>query len=191
MKKHLLTLMLLCIAATTGYGQFYKAFLPSPQFTKALETIVLDFRFDFRNIQGELVDSLGQVHTYASAMKLPDTDDCKILRFHSTVDTTSCWQAIIYSGDNYKEAVKAYENTVRLVKKSQMHWIDRSPMKFTGELVKAREDMRFTTSILALVMDDPRYRDFRAEIELINTQIDQWEVQLNLSKKTDVVPNLN
>src|SRR4051812_20414939 len=111
MKKHLLTLVLI-VVTSTGFGQVYKSFLPSPQFTKALESIVLDFRLDYKNIQGNLVDSLGQQETYVSAVKLPGIADCRILRFHSTMDTTACWQAIVYSGDSYKEAVRAYENTV-------------------------------------------------------------------------------
>jgi len=188
MKKHLLTLLLL-ITAPACFGQFYKAFLPSADFTKALESLELDFRLDYKTIQGGLVDDLGQSETYESAIKLPGTADCRILRFHSATDTTACWQAIVYSGENYKEAVRAYENTVRLVKKSRMRWIDRSEMKFSGELVAVRENLRFTTSTLWLTLDDPRYKDFRAEIELISTGIDSWEVQLNLSKKTNVMVN--
>lgn len=191
MKKHLLSIVLLTMAATSGFSQIYKSFLPSPQFTKALESIVLDFRLDYKNIQGNIADSLGQVETYESTIKLPGTIDCRILRFHSAVDTTACWQAIVYSGESYKEAVRSYENTVRLVKKSNMRWIDNTQMKFTGELVAPRENIRFTTSTLLLTLDDPRYLDFRAEIELISTEYDHWEVQLNLSKKTDVSGKLH
>lgn len=188
MKKHLLTIVLFVALPCAGFAQIWKSLLPSPQFTKALESIVLDFRLDYKTIQGNLVESLGQQEIYESAVKLPGTEDCRILRFHSETDTTACWQAVVYSGESYKEAVRAYENTVRLVKKSSMRWIDRSDMKFSGELVSPREDLRFTTSILVLNLDDPRYRDFRAEIELVSTNIDRWEVQLNLAKKPDVLP---
>lgn len=186
MKKHLLTLVLLCAASSAAFGQIYKSILPSREFTKALESIVLDFRLDYKTIQGGIIDSLGEMETYESAIRLPGAEDCRILRFHSADDTTACFQAIIYSGEDYREAVRAYENTVRLVKKSNMRWIDRSEIKFTGELVNARDNLRFTTSTLFLTLDDPRYRDFRAEIELISTHLDRWEVQLNLSKKTEV-----
>jgi hypothetical protein len=190
MKKHLLTFLLLCLVTSAGFGQWYKSVLPSPAFTRALDSIVLDFRFDYRNIQGGIVDSLGQTETYASMVKLPGTADCRILRFHSPEDTTACWQAIVYSGDSYKEAARAYENTVRLVKKSNISWIDRSTVKFAGEMVPAREDLRFTTTILLLTLEDTRYQDFRAEIELISTKLDTWEVQLNLSKKIEVPATL-
>lgn len=185
MKKCLATLFVLFAVTTAGFGQWYKSLLPSPAFTKALETVVLDFRLDYKNIQGDIVDSLGQTDTYESAIKLPGAADCRILRFHSEVDTTACWQAIIYSGDSYKEAIQAYQNTVRLMKKSNIRWIDHSVVNFTGELVSPREDIRFTTSTLVLTLDDPRYRGFRAEIELLATDHDHWEVQLNLSKKPE------
>lgn len=188
MKKHLLLVPLLIVVSSAASAQFYKSLLPSPQFTKALEMVVLDFRYDYRNIQGNRVDSLGEVQTFESGVKLPGSADCKILRFHSAVDTTACWQSIIYSGENYKEAVRAYENTVRLVKKSNMRWVDQSVMNFTGELIKANEDLRFTTSVLDLKVNDHRYEDFRAEVELIATHVDRWQVQLNLSKKIDQMP---
>jgi hypothetical protein len=191
MKKHLLIFVLLCLATCASFGQFYKSLLPSREFTKALDSIVLDFRLDYKNIQGRLVDTLGDTETYESQVKLPGAVDCRILRFHSPEDTTACWQAIVYSGNSYKEAVRAYENTVRLVKKSHIRWIDGGMAKFTGELVSPRENLRFTTSILLFTLEDPRYKDFRAEIELITTNIDSWEVQLNLSKKIDEMPKGN
>ena len=186
MKKHLLAAVLLCVVTSSAYSQFYKPVVPSREFTKALESIVLDFRLDYKNIQGGIIDSLGEMETYESSVLLPGAEECRILRFHSYQDTTACFQAIIYSGEDYKEAVRAYENTVKLFKKSHLQWIDRSEIRFTGEFVRARDDLRFTTSILSLSLDDPRYRDFRAEIELISTHLDRWEVQVNLSKKTEV-----
>lgn len=189
MKKHLLTCVLLFVMASAGFSQSFnlKSLLPSPGFTKALETIVLDFRLDYKNIQGNIIDSLGETETYESAVRLPGTETCRVLRFHSAQDTTACWQAIVYSGDDYKQAVRAYEDMVRLVKKSNIRWVDRSIVKFKGELVSPRDDIRFTTSTLFLSLEDDRYEDFRAEIELITTHLDRWEVQLNLSKKTDVL----
>jgi hypothetical protein len=186
MKKQLLNLALLFVASSAAFGQFPKSLLPSREFARALESIVLDFRLDYKNIQGNIVDSLGQMEAYESAVKLPGVEDCKILRFHSAVDTTACWQAVIYSGEDYKEAVRAYENMVRLVKKSEIRWIDNTLVKFTGSLNAPREDLRFTTTTLILTLDDPRYKDFRAEIEILSTHLDRWEVQLNLSKKTDI-----
>jgi hypothetical protein len=190
MKKQLITLLVILIVAPAAFGQVYKSFLPSRAFTKALDSIVLDFRLDYRNIQGGFVDSLGQMETYASTVKLPGAVDCRILRFHSPEDTTACWQAILYSGDSYKEAVRAYENTARLVKKSNIRWIDGSVVSFAGELVPAKENLRFSTTILLLTLEDPRYEDFRAEIELIATGMDSWEVQLNLSKKIVVAATM-
>jgi len=188
MKRYLLAAVLLCMAPFSAYSQLYKQLLPSREFTKALESVVLDFRLDYKNIQRGIIDSLGEMETYESSVILPGAAECKILRFHSYKDTTACFQAIIYSGEDYKEAVRAYENTVKLLKKSRMQWIDRSEIKFIGEFVRVREDLRFTTSTLTLTLDDPRYRDFRAEVELIGTHLDRWEVQLNLSKKTEVIP---
>jgi hypothetical protein len=186
MYKKISFILLLVFATSLSYGQFYKSFLPSPEFSSALEKIVLDFRDDYKTIQGNLLDKQGEMETYESSVKLPGVDDCKILRFHSAEDTTASWQGIVYSGDDYKEAVKAYQNTFRLVKKSSIHWIDRSSVSFAGELQNPREDVRFTTSTLTLKLSDNRYDKFQAEVELLSTY-SGWEVQLNLSKKTKLM----
>jgi hypothetical protein len=182
MKKKIFTLLALLFVTTLSFGQFYKSLLPSPEFTSALEKIVLDFRDDYKSIQGNLVDGHGEMETYESLVCLPGSVNCKILRFHSLQDTTATWQAIVYNGEDYKEAVKAYENTFRLVKKSSLRWIDKSSVGFTGQLERPREELRFTTSTLVFTLDDYRYKDFQAEVEIQNT-FDGWQVTLNLSKK--------
>jgi len=185
MLKNLIFLLLLTLTANSLYAQFYKSVLPSPQFTSALEKIVLDFREDYRNIQGTAIEKLGEVEIYQSAVELPGTVDCRITRYNSVVDTSSSWQAIVYTGDEYKEAAKAYQNIFRLVKKSQIKWIDRSSVGFSGEMEAPREEMRFTTSTLTLNLDDPRYKNYQAEIE-IQFLYNRWEVHLNLSKKASI-----
>jgi hypothetical protein len=48
------------------------------------------------------------------------------------------------------------------------------------------EDLRFTTSILRTTAEGELYKNFMAEIEIINT-VDGWTVQLNLhSRKEDI-----
>ncbi len=191
-KKFIAVLTFISIT-TASYSQFYKSLLPSPEFTSALEKIILDFRADYRNIQGALIDK-GAVDVFESTIKLPGTDDCKILRFHSAKDTTAAWQAIVYNGDDYNEAVKAYQNTFRLVKKSSIKWIDRSSVSFSGQLETPRESVRFTTSTLTLQLEDKRYEHFEAQVELLST-FDGFEVHLNLHKKVKENPfdkmNLN
>jgi hypothetical protein len=182
MTKRLTTFILLIFTTTISFGQFFKAVLPSPEFTGALEKIVLDFRDDYKSIQGQIIDVEGEMETYQSTVSLPGTEACKILRFHSAQDTTATWQAVVYSGDDYKAAMKAYENTFRLVKKSNLRWIDKSAVNFTGEYIAPRENLRFTTSTLSLNLADPRYEKFEAEIE-IQTTYDGWQVLLNLSKR--------
>lgn len=180
-----LFVLVLMVCVSSSFGQFYKSILPSPEFTDALEKIVLDFRQDYKNIQGAHLESQGEMETFESMVKLPGLSDCKILRFHSLQDTTATWQGVVYNGEDYKEAVKAYQNTFRLVKKSQVRWIDRSTIGFEGNLEAPRDDVRFTTSTLVLSLADNRYQNFQAEIELLNTY-DGWQVQLNMSKKVKV-----
>lgn len=180
--KNQLLLALLLGACLSAQAQFYKSFVPSPGFTNALQKIVLDFRLDYKNIQGELMYQQGESENYASMIQLPGSKDCQIYRFHSPQDTTSGWQAVMYQGDEFNDAVKAYKNLFRLVRKSQISWIDRSAVHFVGDMDEPTEDRRFAVSTLALDVNDKRYKRFVAEIELSGSMGD-WEVKLNLHNK--------
>lgn len=170
-----------------AHAQFYKSLLPSPEFSSALEKIVLDFRLNFKTIQGQSIDKQGEADIFESAAKLPGVSECLIYQYHSDLDTTASWQGIVYKGDDYKEAAKAYENIFKLVKKSQIRWIDKSIVGFGGEMQKPTEELRFTVSTLNFLLDDPRYDKFEAEVEMLTT-FNGYEVHLNLqTKKPDNV----
>ena len=100
------------------------------------------------------------------------------------MDTTASWQAIMYDGDSYDQAVKVYKNTYRLVQKSRIKWVDRSIVSFVGEMEKPDENVSFATSLLQLNVTDPRYRNFYANIELTSSY-SGWEVHLNLHSRKD------
>jgi hypothetical protein len=183
MKKTFLLMVCICAILFT-HAQFYKSFLPSPAFNDSLTKVVFDFRNNFKQIQGkELVPQPG-MEVYQSQISLPGASHCAIYRFHSQTDTTASWQAVMYEGDDYEEAVKIYKNTYRLVNKSRIKWIDRSIASFIGEMETPDENVRFANSLLQLNVSDPRYKNFYAEIE-ITSGYSGWEVHLNLHAKKD------
>ena len=182
MKKTLILLLFIVSCTSFCQAQFYKSVLPSPEFSNALEKIVLDFRINFASIRGNALTSEGEAESYESTVKLPGASECVIYNYHSKADTTASWQAVMYRGDNYKEASRAYENVFRLVKKSQVKWIDKTLVGFSGEMEKPAEQLRFTVSTLRFSLDDNRYKDFEADVEMVSTY-DGWEVHLNLQTK--------
>ncbi|SIT09589.1 hypothetical protein SAMN05421788_103455 [Filimonas lacunae] len=184
MKNRVTLALVLCVFTTLVQAQFYKSVLPSPGFTNALEKIVLDFRLDYKTIQGEQISRESEVESYLSGVALPGAKGCTISRFHSKQDTTASWQAVMYEGDSYADAVKEYKNVVRLVKKSQMRWIDRSVVHFVGEMEEPSEEVGFAVTILGLDVADKRYTHFVAEIELSGSEA-EWSVRVNLHKKRD------
>jgi len=182
MFKRLSVSILFLFVAEFSKAQFYTALLPSPDFNNALEKIVSDFRYNFKNIISDTLSTEGEVDTYSSKVQLPGTNDCVITKYHSVRDTSASFVAVAYKGDNYKEAVKAYKNAFRLINKSRMQLIDRSIISFTGELRQPTEEIRFTVSSLHLDVDDIRYKRFTAEVELLANYTD-WQVNINLSNK--------
>jgi hypothetical protein len=185
MKIKTLILTILVLSTSLLQAQFYKSLVPSPEFQNALEKIVLDFRYNYKTIQGESVGKEGGTETFQSTIKLPRAKECTIYQFSSLTDTTASWQALMYSGEDYNEAVKTYENLFKLIKKSRVKWIDKTLVGFVGVMEKPKAEVGFTVSTLRFDLDDPRYRNFLAEVE-ITPSTNGWEVHLNLnSKKPD------
>ena len=167
-----------------AHAQFYKSILPSPQFNDSLTKIVIDFRNNFKKIPGkELTPQIG-IEVYQSQIGLPGAVHCVIYRYHSKLDTTASWQAIMYDGDDYEEAIKVYKSTCRLVNKSRIKWIDRSIASFIGNMEKPDGNISFANTMLQLNVSDPRYKNFYAEIEM-ESGSNGWEVHLNLHNKKD------
>jgi hypothetical protein len=185
MKKIFLAFIVLFIYSA-GSAQFYKSVLPSPDFTSALEKIVLAYRLDYKTIQVDSVFSPGDGYeSYGSSVKLPGSTLCEILRFHSADDTTSAFHASFYQGEDFDAASKAYQNCITLIKKSKMRWVDRRTFTFDGETEKADPNKGFTVSILRLntdQLDDERYKGFCAEVE-IRGNVTGWEVNASFHLK--------
>lgn len=179
MRKQFLLLIFLLGSVASSHAQFYKTLLPSAEFSGALEKVVSDFRYNFKHIISDTLSPLGESETYRSSVKLPGSIECLIYKFHSVKDTTASWQAVMYEGDDYKEAVKTYKNTFRLVSKSKIQLIDKSVIGFGGDLQEPTENVRFTVSTLHLNSPDFRYNKFRGEVELLST-FDGWKVHVNL-----------
>ncbi len=183
MRKYILLFIIFLFQCFSTSAQFYKSIIPSPEFTKTLEKIVLDFRFNYKNIKGNSLMQEGGTETFESAIKLPGSEDCSITYYSSKVDTSASWQAILYKGTDYKEAVRVYQNVFRMVKKSHLNWIDRSLMRFSGTMESPKEEIGFATSTLRLDVEDVRYKRFAAEIELVSNSYDNFEVHLNLQNR--------
>ncbi len=171
-------------ASLFANAQFYKSILPSAAFTDSLQLVVADYQKNFYSIQSESLSRDGDVDIYKSLKSVPGAGECFIYRFHSIEDTTASWQAIMYKGDDYKDAVKAYKNCFRLIKKSNFN-INDNTMKFEGELQEPESSVKFTISSLRPLTSLKAYKKFYAEVELVQVYY-EWQVRLNLhSRKND------
>lgn len=184
LRKCRVSVFLLLLVQGAG-AQFYKSILPSPEFNSALEKIVRDFRYNFEHIQGDHLPGESEVDTYSSTIKLPGASECTIARYHSANDTTASWHGVLYDGEDYKEAVKVYRNTFRMINKSRMQLVDRTYLGFYGDLQEPSQAVRFTVSTLQLNFEDPRYDRFKAIIELVPGYTG-WQVSVSFfNKKPD------
>lgn len=182
MKKTITLLLLFVCFIPFTRAQFYKSVLPTPAFSDSISIIVQDFKMNFSTIEGSQLVSRQEMDVYRSTITIPGALHCAIYRFHSAEDTTASWQAIMYEGDSYEDAIKIYKNTFRQLKKIRIKGLDKSNISFTGELEMPAENIRFAVTTLRLNTMDIAFEYFFGEIELISNY-DGWEVHLNLHRK--------
>ena len=180
--KKLLLISLLSFLALFSKAQIIKSAKPTEIFSKALSIIVLDYKNNFVNIQQkELAGSVGN-NIFNSSVCLPGALHCTITRYNSLQDKSASWQATLFAGESYEEALKAYKNIFNQVKHTSITGIDKKLAGFEGVMEKPDENIRFTVSALKLNATDIQYKKFTAEIELTNN-MEGWEVNLNLYRK--------
>ncbi len=182
MRKILSILGMLAITHASQ-AQLLKTLLPSPQFSENLNKIVSDFRHNYHNIQGEEIDKDQDRDMFQSLITLPGSVSTIIYRFHSTKDTTASWQAIMFKGESYAEAVKAYKNTSRYLNKCRVAVPGNASAGFNGKLQEPNASLTFAVSTFTLNTDAALYKDFLAEVEMVNVTYGEWEVHLSLHNK--------
>jgi hypothetical protein len=183
MKNYLLTaigsLIVLC-----SPGQLLKKNVLNSHtaFADSLNKIVNDYPNNFKNIQGVLLPQEIDADAYQSVAGLPGASNCIIKRYHSLVDNSASWQAVLYNGDNFEAARKAYKSIFTQVKKTNIKTTGNHIASFAGELQTVEENMRFAVSSLRLKATDEVFAQFAADIELVGNY-DGWQVHLNIYRK--------
>jgi hypothetical protein len=163
-------------------AQLKKTPAPESAFSTQLSKVVLDFPANFQGVQGSRMPAEVDADTYLSTTCLPDALVCKVMRYHSVQDKSASWQAVLYAGENFDEAVKLYKKLHGQVKKTTVRGGDGLTAGFEGKLENIDENVGFTVSSLRLKTSNPRYRDLVAELN-ISSSYTGWEVRLDLYTK--------
>ena len=182
MKKIFIIILIFLAFSTNSNAQFYKSLLPNGEFSDSLTKIIVDFNTNFNTIQGQEMTPQLEMNVYQSKTTLPGALQCSIIRYHSKLDTSASWQAILFDGEDFNDAFKIYKDIFNQLKKSKIVTADKKPAKFKGELQKPKASVRFASTELILETTDLIYRNFFAQIQL-NSTMDGWEVQINLINK--------
>lgn len=184
MKKYWLTSAAFIFIVSFSQAQFYRGILPgSGNFGDSLSKIVVDFKTNFRNIQGDAIPQQMGMDIYESKITLPGTTQNYIMRSHSANDTLGTWQALVYHGEDYDKALKLYKSTFHKIKNSSIRLSDRSVAHFNGKLHN-ESHASFVTSSLTIDIGDANYKKFVAEIEMVSNFL-TYEVHINLHAKND------
>ncbi|HSN59744.1 MAG TPA: hypothetical protein VLR49_02330 [Ferruginibacter sp.] len=184
MRKLLTLTIALLLIINISYAQLLNKVLPASPFSTSLSTVVENYQNNYVQIQGGELPADDDRDIYLSTVSLPGSSLCVIYRFHSKQDTTASWQATLYNGEDFKEATKVYKHAFKQMKQTTFK-VGMNQVSFDGSMENPSESLRFTTSILRPSLHTDIYKNFIAEIEMLNS-IEGWIVRLNLhSRKED------
>lgn len=183
MRKLLTLSIALLLVSQLTQAQFINKILPSTPFTESLTRVVENYQNNYGRIQGPELTPDEDRDVFQSTILLPGASHCVIYRFHSVEDTTASWQAVLYTGEDFKEASKIYRNAFRNLKQTKFTE-GGTQNSLEGDINPPTETIRFTSTILRPAVKTDIYKNFIAEIEMINT-LDGWTVQLNLHSRKD------
>lgn len=184
--RKILSILGMLVITHASDAQLLKNLLPPSQFSENLNTIVSDCSHNYHNIQGEEIDNDQYRNTFTSLVTLPGSVSTIIYRYHSKNDTTASWQATMFKGESYADAVKAYKNTSRYLNKCRVTVPGNAKAGFKGRLQEPDAKLTFAVSTFTLNTEAEPYKDFIAEVELVNVHYGEWEVRLSLHiKKPD------
>ena len=177
-----------CLLFFSGIVSF--AFAQQPKtassdavFSETINKVVLDFTHNFINIQGGKIPADVDADAYKSNVCVPGALGCKIMRYHSVEDKSANWQAGLYEGESFAEALKMYKKVFGQLKKTPVKGIDNTPTGFDGKMESVDENVGFAVCSLRLKTKNKLYKSLVAEVE-ITSNYTGWEVHLNIYTKT-------
>lgn len=185
MKKLTNLLLAIMVMSLSARAQFNSEQTSNAGFIKAVETILGDFPYNYKHITGELVEATGDWHQYASTVTIPGAEHCMVGLYHSELDTTASWQALLFRSETFSTAKAAYKKLYHQLNRCRLRMVDGSVFYLSGEFEEASEDLDFVTSAFKIQTADDRFREFHVELEMLY-KMDEWVVNVNMvSKKKD------
>jgi hypothetical protein len=182
MKKTLL-IALLAIHVQAAYSQT-SIFSRPASFSKSLQSVLEDYPNNFHNISGEIIIEQGETEQYESTVQLPGAEACIIGRYHSVIDTSASFQAIMFRTEEYEEAAKQYRAIFKQLKASPIVMVDGSKLFFKSEFSEPDNSLDFTVSTFTFPSHDRRFMGFRIDLELVYV-MNEWAVNINMGRKKD------
>ncbi len=185
--KKILSLLIAAAASLSLTAQTSATTAKTPSadalFSDAISKVVLDFTHNFLNIQGNKLPAEADADTYRSKACPPAAIGCRVMRYRSVQDKSASWQAAMYTGESFDEALKAYKKLFGQVKKTTVKGIEGGT--FEGTLETVDENVGFASSTLRLKTKDRHYKDMVAEVAITSTYTN-WEVSINIYTKKQI-----
>jgi len=180
------TILLIACAAVFTHPVFAQtSILSKPvSFSKSLQSVLEDYPNNFYNISGDVLMEQGEAEQYESKVQLPGSETCIIGRYHSVIDTTASFHAVMFRSEEYEAAAKQYRTLYKQLKASPVVMVDGSKFYLNGAFSEPDNSLDFTVSTMTFRSQDRRYTGFLVDLELVYT-MNEWAVNINMGRKKD------
>ncbi|HRD58436.1 MAG TPA: hypothetical protein PK504_10320 [Ferruginibacter sp.] len=184
MQKLLILFSFIVLYNTNADAQLFKSVLSGGNnISNAVAVIAENFQNNFYNVQGEELPAEEGRDVFSSNVKIPGSMYSIIYRFHSKEDSTAAFESLLYEGESYKDALKAYKQAFRQLKGMKFN-STFGKLSFDGKMEEPSDVLKFTSSNLYTDADSKPYKYFMAQIEILQS-IEGWKVKLNLHSRKD------
>lgn len=163
-----------------SFGQLIRTAAKS-NLSDSVNLILAGFGNNFWSIQGNAIDAQSDPATYQSRYTLPGSRGAVITRYSSVEDSSASWQAVVFESEEFQTAAKAYRKWIQDLKSVRIRFLT-GQARFTGDVEKPDENLRFTTTGLVFLTSDLQYRQLHAEVSLLS-DLAGWQVQVSFYRR--------
>jgi hypothetical protein len=143
----------------------------------AIEKVIRDYPYQFKNIRGSLLLENRQTSNYQSIIQIPGALSCVISRSNLSDKEAMCWKAELFESDNFQEAKSRYKELYSQIRNSIVKIEGEKPYILNGQYEAPNEGKRFHSVVFSML---PAVGEMqKLKVELLLTQRGQlWKIGL-------------
>ena len=171
MKGLPLVLFLIVPIITSAQGVF------TNQTNTALQKVIADYSYSFKNIKGSIVSQAAQTTDYASSVQIPGAVSSTITKYNSSAKEVYSWKSVLVQNEDFDIVSKKYKELYNQIRNSIVKIDGQKPFILNGVYETPTDDKKFTTTTFYLLPSTGEMRNLKVELKL-EFYVTEWKIEL-------------